>query len=208
MRSTAGTDALNARLNKTYMSRWQICLLVILFFYFSLLILTWNDLEWQHRMQCSIFIVTSCQFMFVLLLVHHMPCVLSSLLMYLAMFYQQVKFRRQVHVTVTISEQKHEEAVQVAYTFMYTCLLYVLCWTPYLLVQIVWISYDNTVTVQILMLCSLYLGMLSSGLKPFIWIYRHEHIRIAASRLFQKQTIGHITPGPSGSDTRPLPSYP
>ena len=157
----------------------------------SLIPLIWFNnpdptLEWP----CSMYLLPR-GLIAVLLGSHFLPCLCIAAFLFGRVFLSVSRHKRQVHVTSTISEQKLDENVQLARTFMYMCALYFFCWSPYLVVQMVWIIKGPTEIIQITNLVCLYVGMCASALKPFVWTFRHAHVRAAVRALFHRDRHIH-----------------
>lgn len=151
--------------------------------------LVWHK-EADDGIQCSIFLLPR-SLVAIYLGLHFIPSLLIAAVLFARMFHTISRHKRQVHVTTTLTEQKLDEDVELARSCLCTCALYVCCWAPFMIVQVIWIVYGVTKTIQIITLIFLYIGMIASALKPFVWVYRHQHIRVAAKELFYRDQRAH-----------------
>ena len=105
-------------------------------FLLSLIPMGWKN-DTGDAWPCSMFLLPR-GLVAMLLGLHFWPCLCIAAFLFARMFISVSRHKRQVHVTNTISEQKLDEDVHLAKTFMYMCTLYFFFWIPFLVVQTAW----------------------------------------------------------------------
>ena len=136
---------------------------------------------------CNLCMVLSKYYFLVIVIVHFLPCLLTTVCVFTKMFVHVRAHQRQVHVTHTMTQDKLLEDFEVARTYLMAFLCSVVFWSPFFICSLVGVAQGFPVYIQTVVSGCMLAGVACSGMKLPIYLIAHKVFRKSFKQLFDRK---------------------
>ena len=154
----------------------------------SLLPFVWhtNQTSLYGDQFCNFCVVLAKYYLFLLILLHFVPCLLITVALFVRMFVHVRAHQRQVHVTHTMTQDKLLEDFVVARSYLMVFLASVIFWSPFFIGSLVGVFKDFPSELQTAVSACMLIGVLASAVKFPIYILANKDFMKAFKDLYVK----------------------